>query len=262
MEPLAALVSCDGTGLTVASGSDQSSGTNAGGGFPTLLRFPTTAGKHSVVVTVTSATASTNFVQIEFIAGNTDLQAGVRATVVGLCLRMNAAGYLGAPAAYGSQIIGDAVVALYQRAQREICNQFIADGFDIRIADSNSFYDPTVVANVQADNIHPTQAGQVTIANSMIAAWNRGQAVQQTAGGSSFIQTRPAPTSAAFVQNTSAFPIEVFITGGTVTSVNFSRDGINNIQVSGATPAQVRLNSGDWYAVTYTVAPTINVIPR
>lgn len=63
-------------------------------------------------------------------------------------------------------------------------------------------------------------------------------------------------------KNTSQFPQQVFVSGGTVSAVSFSRDGVAWVPVSSATNAQVWLSPGDSAKVTYSVVPTINVVPR
>lgn len=63
-------------------------------------------------------------------------------------------------------------------------------------------------------------------------------------------------------QNISDFDIDAAISGGTVSAVAFSRDGTTFTTVASASPAWIRLNPGDYVRVTYTVLPTLTLIPR
>lgn len=63
-------------------------------------------------------------------------------------------------------------------------------------------------------------------------------------------------------QNTSDFDLDAVVTGGTVSAVAFSRDGTTFYTTATATNATVRLNPGDYVRVTYTVLPTMTLIPR
>lgn len=61
-------------------------------------------------------------------------------------------------------------------------------------------------------------------------------------------------------QNTGDFTVDAVVTGGTVSAVQFSRDGTTFYSMS--TGTQVTLNPGDYLRVTYTVLPTLTLIPR
>ena len=63
-------------------------------------------------------------------------------------------------------------------------------------------------------------------------------------------------------QNTGDFDITAVVSGGTVSAVAFSRDGTSYFTISSATNASVLLNPGDYVRVTYTVLPTLTLIPR
>lgn len=63
-------------------------------------------------------------------------------------------------------------------------------------------------------------------------------------------------------QNNGDFDISAIVSGGTVSSVEFSRDGTSFFTVSSATNASVLLNPGDYVRITYTVLPTLTLIPR
>lgn len=242
-------VSCDGTGYT-------SSGDN-----PSLLRIPTTPGKHTVVVTVTSPTNASNKVTIDGVAGKSDMLRQT-AVIVGLCPRMNAAGYAGTPGAYGSVAIGDAAVAKFQAIQRAVVAQFAADGFNVRAAETSDYLDSTVPANMQTDNIHFTTVGHARIFDAFDGTWKAGFRDIQVGAAGPDMQTLVAPASASAWQNTQRYPVEVVITGGTVSLIEFSRNNVNWVPMASATGNRLTLNPLDYYRVTYTVAPTINLIPR
>lgn len=61
-------------------------------------------------------------------------------------------------------------------------------------------------------------------------------------------------------QNNESIPIEVFISVGTVTTIEFSRDGIT-FDLIGLLAGQFRLNPGDRLRVTYVVLPTMVYYP-
>lgn len=63
-------------------------------------------------------------------------------------------------------------------------------------------------------------------------------------------------------QNTSNTSADVFTTGGTVSAVAFSRDNATFYTIGGASPSVVRLNRNDYIRVTYSVAPTMTLVPR
>ena len=62
-------------------------------------------------------------------------------------------------------------------------------------------------------------------------------------------------------QNTTGRPADVIVTGGTVSAIAFSRDNTTFYGV-GATSGVFWLSPYDYLRVTYTVAPTITLVPR
>ena len=62
-------------------------------------------------------------------------------------------------------------------------------------------------------------------------------------------------------QNTSGFDATVIITGGTVSDISFSRDNVTYYSI-GALSGMVGLSPNDYLKVTYTVAPTMTLVPR
>lgn len=62
-------------------------------------------------------------------------------------------------------------------------------------------------------------------------------------------------------QNTGAEPVDVIVSGGTVSAIAFSRDG-TTYYATGQTAGMFRLEVGDFLKVTYSVTPTMTAIPR
>lgn len=62
-------------------------------------------------------------------------------------------------------------------------------------------------------------------------------------------------------QNTTTFPADTIVFGGTVSKVEFSRDGTTWYDV-GVIAGMFGLSPSDRLRVTYTVAPTMTLIPR
>ena len=62
-------------------------------------------------------------------------------------------------------------------------------------------------------------------------------------------------------QNTNTYPADVIVSGGTVTAVAFSRDNVTFYTV-GQTNGVFALSPYDFLRVTYTLAPTMTLVPR
>jgi hypothetical protein len=62
-------------------------------------------------------------------------------------------------------------------------------------------------------------------------------------------------------QNTTGQPVDLIVTGGTVSAIDFSRDNVTFYGV-GQTAGVFCLSPYDYLRVTYTVAPTITLVPR
>lgn len=252
-------VSCNGAALGLET-TDSTIANSGDSGYPTLLRLVTTPGLHSVVITVTSATSTTNVVQIECLAGNDDA-IGSSQTLIGGTPRMNAIGYAASDGAYASLVLGDAAVAKYQQIEMDIVAQFAADGFRVAYADTSAL-DATVAANVQSDNIHYTDAGQILITTAFLAGFS-GVRTSKARGASGDIQTLTTPASGAVYQNRTQVSVEAFITGGVISAVDFSRDGgLSFISAATSTPTRLMLSPLDALRVTYSAAPAINLVPR
>ena len=69
------------------------------------------------------------------------------------------------------------------------------------------------------------------------------------------------PASLVAYQNTTGYPLDVIISAGTVTAIEFSRDGVN-WYVFGLIAGVLTLSPLDRVRVTYTVAPTMTGVPR
>ena len=66
------------------------------------------------------------------------------------------------------------------------------------------------------------------------------------------------PASGTAQQNNFAFPVNVYIYGGTVTVIDYTPSGGSATQVGSVTPMTVRLNPGDSITLTYSGTPTWN----
>jgi hypothetical protein len=70
-------------------------------------------------------------------------------------------------------------------------------------------------------------------------------------------------TASPFIyQYLGAGQVDVIVSGGTVNPVQFSRDGVNYFTIATATPGMFSLSQGDYLKVTYTVAPTMELVVR
>lgn len=74
--------------------------------------------------------------------------------------------------------------------------------------------------------------------------------------------TTPTPGASPWTYtNDTGFDLDAAVTGGTVSAVQLLR-GATVATLANATPTVVRLSPGDALVVTYTVAPTVTIIPR
>lgn len=69
------------------------------------------------------------------------------------------------------------------------------------------------------------------------------------------------PPSGSSYQNTTVYDADVIISGGTVSSIEFTRDN-STFYTTGLLTGIVRLSPNDRVRVTYTVAPTMTLVPR
>jgi hypothetical protein len=63
------------------------------------------------------------------------------------------------------------------------------------------------------------------------------------------------------IQNTTGNPVDIIVSGGTVSAIAFSRDNVTFYGV-GSTSGVFWLSPYDYLRVTYSVAPTITLVPR
>lgn len=84
----------------------------------------------------------------------------------------------------------------------------------------------------------------------------------QLAGAGAAQSAYTATPGASPFKYTATFRQALHITGGTISAISYSR-GASSLPVGIVTGGQlVELNAGDAVAVTYSVAPTLTVIPR
>jgi len=67
-------------------------------------------------------------------------------------------------------------------------------------------------------------------------------------------------SSPCSIQNSTNTRVFVLVSGGTVTTIEFSRDG-TLFDAVGLLGGQFHLNPGDWLRVTHIVAPTVVYYP-
>ncbi|MFA6164417.1 MAG: hypothetical protein WC685_13430 [Methylobacter sp.] len=63
-----------------------------------------------------------------------------------------------------------------------------------------------------------------------------------------------------YYMNNTGGDVDAIVQGGTVSDVQYSRDGITFYSI--ALRAMCRLSPYDWIGIVYTVAPTLLIIPR
>jgi hypothetical protein len=110
---------------------------------------------------------------------------------------------------------------------------------------------PMRVGDIATDH-HPLWRGWLTQLGGMFSSSNI--ATNPTVGASPF----------TYVNNSSSL-MQVHVTGGTVSSVQWGRKNAAgtyvNVTVASATGASVVLSQNDQLIITYTVAPTLTVAP-
>lgn len=70
------------------------------------------------------------------------------------------------------------------------------------------------------------------------------------------------PVSPAVFQYVGAGLAEVFLAGGTVSLVEFSRNNSTFYKAGTSTDRGYLVNQGDYLRITYTVAPNVTIVPR
>lgn len=83
-----------------------------------------------------------------------------------------------------------------------------------------------------------------------------------TVSGAGILPSNQAPGASPYTYtNANAYVEDILIAVGTVTAVDFSRDGAT-WYATGVIAGSARLSPNDRLKVTYTVAPTITRVPR
>jgi hypothetical protein len=77
-----------------------------------------------------------------------------------------------------------------------------------------------------------------------------------------FISTITVTSSPFTYQNATGYNASVIVTGGTVSLVEFSRDGVTFYTIGTTTNTMVFLSPMDFVKVTYSSVPTMVVVPR
>lgn len=67
--------------------------------------------------------------------------------------------------------------------------------------------------------------------------------------------------SPAVIQNPAAYAQDVMVSGGSVSLIEYSRDGVS-WYTTGLVGGMMRLSPGDRLRITYLVPPTVTWIPR
>jgi hypothetical protein len=74
------------------------------------------------------------------------------------------------------------------------------------------------------------------------------------------VYTITAPTSATATRWNEGYDGTLLITAGTVSNISIGRDGTNFTQIASATGVVLQMQQGDYYRITYSVAPTLTVL--
>lgn len=155
-------VTIDGTSFGTVSAV---AGAGAEGGLPsatynqtpTVLRY---AGlkemMHTVVITVTSATAAANKVWLDWVAGNMDC-AGTSTVPGPVLFWANASRKT--PAGYAGSGGSDAATRQINELFAELVTTYAADGHRIYLVPFAAYYDPNIAGH-SADGTHPITAGK------------------------------------------------------------------------------------------------------
>jgi hypothetical protein len=98
---------------------------------------------------------------------------------------------------------------------------------------------------LQAQSSTPVASSQTSTVNN----YSCGPLVSVTAGASPFVWKNPENIS-----------VQIFISIGTITSIEYSPDNVTWVNI-GILAGSLILNPGQWLRVTYIVAPTISYCP-
>lgn len=138
--------------------------------WPEAARFGGLApGPHTVVLTVTSASGTVN---IDWLGSNDG--AGLvdwPQVFVGTTLRMSTAGYTASSNA-SFNVGSETASALFAAEVRSAAHGLAADGLHVWLVDTALAFNPSIAANLDADNIHPTDTGHARLAEAFLEAIN------------------------------------------------------------------------------------------
>ncbi len=88
-----------------------------------------------------------------------------------------------------------------------------------------------------------------------------GTAAYQQSNSAALPYAVTVGTSPFVYQNTNKYPIDVIIRGGTVTTIEFSRDNVTYYNI-GLLSGSFGLSPNDRIRITYTLQPTVTGVPR
>jgi len=80
--------------------------------------------------------------------------------------------------------------------------------------------------------------------------------VRVYSNSSSAVEDITPTASPMTIQNVSIYTVDILISGGTVTTIDFSRNG-SDFATVGILAGMVSLSPGDYCKITYAVAPTV-----
>ena len=138
--------------------------------MPKLLRFGNLGeGKHTVVLKKVDATdaGGGHAINIDWVAGDAPAAGGQPRVYVGSTLRMNATGAAGG-SPYNQYT--EAVNRRFQAMAEDVCRTLAGDGLEVRFLRTSGAYDPDQSAQVNADNIHPSDTGHSNLYNVFFKA--------------------------------------------------------------------------------------------
>lgn len=110
----------------------------------------------------------------------------------------------------------------------------------------------------QQFNNFPTYKTSLTVGSETASAWYRfWQGLFQGLAPAAVVPTTPGASPYTYTAQVKGF---MLITGGTVSLIEFSRDG-TTFYSYGTTAGQFTLNLADRLRITYTVVPTMTFVP-
>lgn len=124
----------------------------------------------------------------------------------------------------------------------------------------------TAVTLVPVRFILPTDVYHYSVDNRPLGDLNTNvlaiaTALNSLVGYSNLPAAVTVPASGVAYQNTATYPVDLLISGGTVSAITFSRDGVT-YYATGMTSGVLNLSPNDYVKITYTVVPTVIGVPR